>query len=205
MPHPLYEILDCSHNRKVFVVGDIHGEYRKLDAALDQVGFDGETDVLLSVGDLVDRGPCSEEFETYIGKPWFHRVRGNHDDQPREYLLGYESTKAVAGNGGQWLLDKPREEIERLATVLEDAPLLLTVTTPAGHRVGLAHADIGGHWDWMEGQCQDPDLERYLVNLITASRVTIHNVQTNPNVTLAEVKVRGSIMCFMVTPLSRTC
>lgn len=39
-----------------FVVGDIHGAFDKVEAAMAKVGFDVERDRLLSVGDLVDRG-----------------------------------------------------------------------------------------------------------------------------------------------------
>lgn len=182
MNHSLHEVLDFSHNRSVFVVGDIHGEFRKLDKKLQDVGFSAEEgDILISVGDLVDRGPFSHEFETYLNKPWFYRVRGNHDDQPREYLLGYESADNVARNGGQWLLDKSRNEIERIASILEDAPVALTVMTPKGFRVGVTHADCLHRWDWLVDQCQDRDLERYIINLLTGSRESIELAQKKPD------------------------
>ncbi|MCA4078770.1 metallophosphoesterase, partial [Pseudomonas kurunegalensis] len=42
-----------------FAVGDIHGHFTRLQAALDSAGFDPAIDRLFSVGDLVDRGPDS--------------------------------------------------------------------------------------------------------------------------------------------------
>lgn len=45
-----------------FAVGDIHGCFSKLEAALRRVGFIPEKDRLFSVGDLVDRGPESHRF-----------------------------------------------------------------------------------------------------------------------------------------------
>lgn len=44
-----------------YVVGDIHGCFTKLAEALDEVGFNFTKDRLFSTGDLVDRGPESEE------------------------------------------------------------------------------------------------------------------------------------------------
>ncbi|MBP5144082.1 metallophosphoesterase, partial [Pseudomonas chlororaphis] len=59
-----------------FAVGDIHGHFTKLQAALDAVQFDPTVDRLFSVGDLVDRGPESADVDTWLAKPWFHAVRG---------------------------------------------------------------------------------------------------------------------------------
>jgi serine/threonine protein phosphatase 1 len=38
-----------------WVVGDIHGHFTRLQAALDAVGFEPENDRLFACGDLVDR------------------------------------------------------------------------------------------------------------------------------------------------------
>ena len=43
-----------------FAVGDIHGCYSRLQAALETVGFCRKSDRLFSIGDLVDRGAESE-------------------------------------------------------------------------------------------------------------------------------------------------
>jgi hypothetical protein len=63
-----------------FVVGDIHGCFDQLRAALDTAGFLPESDRLFSVGDLIDRGPQSTETLQWLAKPWFHACIGNHDD-----------------------------------------------------------------------------------------------------------------------------
>jgi hypothetical protein len=44
-----------------FVCGDIHGCFDELDAALAKLQFDPAVDRLISVGDLVDRGPRSAD------------------------------------------------------------------------------------------------------------------------------------------------
>ena len=49
-----------------FGVGDIHGYFTKLQAALDAIGFNPAVDRLFSVGDLVDRGPESAEVDTWL-------------------------------------------------------------------------------------------------------------------------------------------
>jgi len=191
MTATVFKTLDFSKKRKVFVVGDLHGEFAKLVVALFFQGFDPELDVVICVGDLVDRGPASEAFEYYIAQPWFFWSLGNHDLQPREFLLGYEDADNVSHNGGDWFLAKSPSEQERLATVLEDAPIALEVITPGGHRIGIAHADIHTRWDVLAEQCADPAQERYLVNLITGSRETIRSIQNNPDLDPAQVRVHG--------------
>ena len=63
-----------------YVVGDIHGMFSLLKSELEWIGFNPEVDRLFSVGDNVDRGPESEEVDEWLSKPWFHSVRGNHED-----------------------------------------------------------------------------------------------------------------------------
>lgn len=105
-----------------FVVGDLHGCRKALDFLLEAVGFDGAHDRLISVGDLTDRGPHPMECLALLEEPWFHAVRGNHDEmilqagatyQPDrllplcsdEPLPGHEPRRALRGAGGNWFLD----------------------------------------------------------------------------------------------------
>lgn len=67
-----------------FVIGDIHGCFDAVRAILGDVKFDESKDRLFSVGDLVDRGPDSIEAIDWIAKPWFHAVRGNHEQMAKE-------------------------------------------------------------------------------------------------------------------------
>lgn len=71
-----------------FAVGDIHGCFSALQQALDAIGFSESTDRLFSVGDLVDRGPESEQVLTWLDKPWFHAICGNHDFMTWRSALG---------------------------------------------------------------------------------------------------------------------
>lgn len=63
-----------------FVMGDIHGEYKHLVNVLKKSGFDYDKDLLIQLGDLVDRG--SEPFKCIdellkIKNTIF--IKGNHD------------------------------------------------------------------------------------------------------------------------------
>ncbi|EOA4941290.1 metallophosphoesterase, partial [Escherichia coli] len=52
----IYERIDGSKYRNIWVAGDLHGCYTNLMNKLDTIGFDTKKDLLISVGDLVDRG-----------------------------------------------------------------------------------------------------------------------------------------------------
>ncbi len=57
-----YEKIDGSKYRNIWVVGDLHGCYTNLMNKLDTIGFDNKKDLLISVGDLVDRGAENVEY-----------------------------------------------------------------------------------------------------------------------------------------------
>ena len=55
----LYQYLDGDNWRHIYIVGDLHGCRALLDEQLLAVNFDTRRDLLVSVGDLIDRGPDS--------------------------------------------------------------------------------------------------------------------------------------------------
>lgn len=129
-----------------FVVGDLHGCRHLLEARLAELGFCPETDRILSVGDLIDRGPDSWRTLQLIEEPWFHFVLGNHEEMLVDLLDATE--------GQEWLHteDPDLAWVNALTDVqlaqlrvrwvprLRDAPRVLQV----GHgpdRFYVVHAD----------------------------------------------------------------
>jgi serine/threonine protein phosphatase 1 len=130
-----------------FAVGDIHGCYSRLQEALETVGFCPRTDRLFSVGDLVDRGVESERVLDWLAKPWFHAVRGNHED----YAIRHRQARSVdvdnyRFNGGGWFLDLPAQRQSEFALALGKLPYVMEVETTNG-LVGILHADCPVY-DW---------------------------------------------------------
>lgn len=106
-PKEVYKQIDGTVYRQIFVVGDTHGQYDKLMAQLDEVDFDRESDLLVSVGDLIDRGPDSAKMLTLLSEPWFACVRGNHEDLASSAIeqLEEQSVGLWLYNGGTWIMD----------------------------------------------------------------------------------------------------
>ena len=64
---------------RTIVVGDIHGCYDELMALMEKVNL-GENDRVVSVGDLITKGPKSKEvLELFMTDKRFSSVIGNHD------------------------------------------------------------------------------------------------------------------------------
>ena len=86
---PVLDLCGKLEYQRYLVVGDIHGCWNELDNLLNQLNFNYNSDVLICVGDLIDRGPDS--LTVYLNflttKNWYS-VMGNHDDRFRRYLQG---------------------------------------------------------------------------------------------------------------------
>ncbi|MYH15971.1 MAG: hypothetical protein F4149_12430 [Gammaproteobacteria bacterium] len=100
-----------------FVVGELHGHFDALRHLLGGVGFSVGVDRLFSVGDLIDRGPQSEEAVEWIEAGRIAlTVMGNHeemmlmaltepaaDDAEAYACMSVDEREALwFGNGGRW-------------------------------------------------------------------------------------------------------
>ncbi|WP_159717277.1 metallophosphoesterase [Geminicoccus flavidas] len=142
-------------------VGDIHGHFSRLEAALESVGFDPAVDRLFSVGDLVDRGPESEQVLAWLARPWFHAVRGNHDDYAIRFARGNPvDADNYRQNGGGWFLALPEGRQQEIGAALELLPIALEVETAHGP-VGLVHADCPlPDWRMLCDRLENPESRR---------------------------------------------
>ena len=121
---------------KTFAIGDIHGHLRALDALLDAVPF-GPDDLLLFLGDYVDKGPDTkgvlDRLVNFSSRPNTIFLRGNHDQMLLDAHL--DPTKY-----GIW---------ECLAG---DAPL---ASYGAGESNELIEQIPQSHWQFLAQTCVD--------------------------------------------------
>jgi len=112
-----------------FIVGDLHGCYDDLMSVLGALKFAPNVDRLLSVGDLVDRGPNSFECLQLLAKPWFHAVRGNHEDLMIDGVK-HGNSWLWERNGGSWysaLNDSQKAQMVTLTNLADELPHVLVV------------------------------------------------------------------------------
>ena len=141
-----------------YFVGDIHGNFEGLRQALDAVGFKSNKDRLIAVGDLVDRQPRGDLAMHWLKAPFFHSIRGNHEDLYLKWRSlkndidaqeDYEERLYFRGsNGGDWV----KKYDESVHCVLEEAlsqlPYFLSVPLPDGKVIGVVHAEFPDNTCW---------------------------------------------------------
>jgi len=136
---------------RTFVCGDIHGCFSLLEQKLEEVHFNAETDWVICVGDLIDRGPESIRALEFLAKPWFYSVMGNHESMLLNVLSGNMSMMGVwMHEGGSWFnqVDSP-DQVSKWVTEISKLPIIIEVTTRHGV-VGIVHADIPPSLSWEE-------------------------------------------------------
>lgn len=161
----LFQTFPLNTAGRDFVVGDLHGEYDEVLAALRAVGFDRRSDRLFSVGDLVDRGAGSPRCLAFLDQPWTHAIRGNHEDMFLDlYAAGEPGEGAflyVTGhNGMRWFRDVPPAERPTYVAAWRKLPVAIEIETTRG-RVGIVHGEvpIGMHWDAFRAGIEAGDAE----------------------------------------------
>lgn len=70
---------DVKYSRLI-VIGDVHGCVVELEELLLKCGYDSSKDLVVLVGDLVNKGPHSAKVVKLVRKYGFKSVIGNHDD-----------------------------------------------------------------------------------------------------------------------------
>ncbi|EJE75418.1 putative serine/threonine protein phosphatase [Escherichia coli O111:H8 str. CVM9634] len=142
----LYSRIDGSGYRNIWVVGDLHGCYTRLMSELHRVDFDPAQDLLISVGDLIDRGTENVECLELLQMPWFRSVMGNHERLMIDALSPDGNVNNWLMNGGQWffMLDADQEILARaLVELVKRLPYIIELNT--GHEtIVIAHADYPG-------------------------------------------------------------
>ena len=129
-----------------WVVGDVHGCFRTLEQALLEVDFEHGRDRLLSVGDLINRGPHSIEALDWLeGERFEAVVMGNHEAEMVRLLQTGEILEPPK-RYQQWMRQIPRQNLFRWHHALRPLPLAVTVETPAG-RIGIVHCSPS-HDSW---------------------------------------------------------
>lgn len=138
-----YQRIDGTAFRNVWVVGDLHGCHTLLMNELDRVGFNPECDLLISVGDLIDRGPENVECLELLQMPWFRAVMGNHEDLMLEGISPTGSVTNWLINGGGWLysLDTDKKALAMsLVERVRQLPYIIELKTTS-ETIVIAHAD----------------------------------------------------------------
>lgn len=139
----IYLRINGDQYRHIWAVGDIHGCFNLLKRNMYRIDFDKEKDLLISVGDLIDRGDQNVECLDLINERWFRAVRGNHEQMAIDAFFNGGDVNNWLYNGGNWFfLQNYEEEILSRACLarVEKLPFIIEVNTD-GKKTVIAHAD----------------------------------------------------------------
>jgi serine/threonine protein phosphatase 1 len=135
-----------------FVVGDIHGAFTAVIEAMKLAKFNPVVDRIISLGDLIDRGPESARCLKFLSKPYVFAIKGNHEQNLLDFYSGGEPHESALTwfadiFNGQWWLTTPSFEREAILAKLSELPVVIELPTERG-LVGFVQGDIPKGMDW---------------------------------------------------------
>lgn len=145
---------------KDLVVGDIHGEFKKLKTILENSGFDFEKDRLFSVGDLCDRGPHSEDLLQWIDYNWFIPVMGNHEVMILNHFYGYLDENYMRKLKADWFLALNSKDKEKIIAYFNYLPVGIEIEKE-NSKIGIVHAMCPiNSWELFKKTLSSPSTEK---------------------------------------------
>ena len=133
----------------IYLVGDIQGCYSELNALLQQVAFNTNTDQLYLAGDLVARGPDSLATLRFVKSLNLSAkvVLGNHD----LHLLAVHAGLKKVKKKDQLEQLLAANDIDELMNWLAQQPLLQQI---GDHNAYMSHAGISPQWSLQQAIAQ---------------------------------------------------
>lgn len=160
----LVKVWDNEIKGNLYAVGDIHGCYNLLMNRLKEIGFDFDNDLLVAVGDLVDRGTQNEECVSLIDQPWFTSVKGNHEDLTIMGLINPSYYQCHIQNGGEWFYELDYTTQQNIVKKLKTLPIALEVSHN-GKKFGFVHGHIEQNdWSEFKDELNNFDQAQYIIN-----------------------------------------
>ena len=133
---------------KKFVIGDIHGSNKALLQVLEKSGFDKESDLLISLGDIADGwNEVSECVDTLLSIKNLVAIRGNHDVWCYDWFEYGRTPIIWTQQGGQATIDA----YVRTGQITEDSHRAFWKDQIDYYIDDENRLFIHGGWDYLEG------------------------------------------------------
>lgn len=128
---------------RLIIVGDLHGDMPNLQKLLSILDYNEAKDLLVSVGDLVDRGHDSVGvFNFFFGHENRIAIMGNHEDMLLHALENPNSIRNWFANGGVWACDESDEVLAAVYAKANSMPVALEIETDTGELIAVVHAQV---------------------------------------------------------------
>lgn len=181
----IYQELVIPDDKRVFFVGDIHGAFDLYKKGCKDLGITDE-DVVVSLGDLIDRGPKNlATVVEFTRKENRYAIQGNHEDMMIKGMLqgSREYFECWFMNGGSQTWEEVGDEAGSLmlAEMVKDLPILLEVKHQ-GKTFGCVHGGIprfrtgSGNWSFVVAKAFSSS---EYTNALIWDRSTIESIKFN--------------------------
>ena len=125
-----------SKKQRLVFVGDIHGCKDELEKLLKKVRFHTSTDHLVSVGDIVSKGPDSSGVIDLLHRHKASCVRGNHDDRVLLVAQSLQARTSETDKDSVQVEADGIDPVEKLAKSLSNHQLEYLQSCPIILRIG---------------------------------------------------------------------
>ncbi|MHD0644590.1 metallophosphoesterase family protein [Pseudomonas aeruginosa] len=180
--------IDGARYSRIFVVGDLFGNFSPIHNLLDIVDFNCSKDLLVLAGNFLGMTLNSGEAPHWLERPWIKAVMGDGELAVLSKLQDLD----VASLIGQWLSLLPQVDREKLQSSLERLPMCLEFSID-GKIVPVSSRPLKGGARWSqfkanllarEGHpmCMTRGFEGRNVGLAAAKLIKAPRVPDNPDV-----------------------
>ena len=135
---------------RIMAIGDVHGQYEKLKTLMRRIKFDPAQDILVFLGDLMDRGPESLQCLDYVMHLQKQHpvavicLMGNHEREMLDYFDALAKTRdeldvRLLNRTSQWLVyggDKTLPQLQELGPKALRHRLDYVRNLPLYYRIG---------------------------------------------------------------------
>jgi serine/threonine protein phosphatase 1 len=102
---------------RYYIIGDIHGQLKKLKKLVLLIRKDlSDEDILIFLGDYIDRGPSSYEVIEYLLKLSSEIktifLKGNHEDMFLRFVTVGDNNENFIRNGGEYTIRSYRKNLD---------------------------------------------------------------------------------------------
>ncbi len=134
--------INLKKNQNALIIGDIHGCYDEMINLIEKSGIKIGTDIIISVGDIVDRGYKTHETVLFFKQtPNAFAIMGNHEIKHIKKMINNESLfdkRNFSGEIQRYMLSK-NEYIE-IIDFISTLPLYIELKLYSGEKYLIVHA-----------------------------------------------------------------
>lgn len=111
--------------KRTIIIGDVHGCFDELQDLLSLIKYQSQTDRLIFVGDLINKGPRSLDTLKWVRSEQAEVVTGNHELGFVKWVKSQQGSPDLVSSGFSKLADEMADQLEDWIQWIESWPLYI--------------------------------------------------------------------------------